>query len=365
MKNSRTGDAFGVPFGSLRDPLWYPRGALFPTVTVVIATKNSERTIDACLQSIRDQEYPQEKIDIILADGGSTDRTLEIVQRYRPEVLHIDSLIQHAEYNKGFAVRKATGDLLLMVDHDNVLPHRQWLQKMIQPLLDHPEVVGVETLRYRYDPRQNILDRYAALFGTSDPLAYSLGKADRVPYASSAYTLLGTAVNHGAYYLVRFDPEHVPAIGANGFVIRRQLLVTHALVGPRHFYHTDVNVDLIRKGFDTYAFIQDDIIHITSYKNLWGFLARRKLFMEQTHIRGSEQHARRYSVYTPRDRFKLMLFIFSALTVVKPTVDALRGYRKIRDRAWFLHPFLSCALVVLFTSAFLKTGIVRMARRSR
>ncbi|MBL7085732.1 MAG: glycosyltransferase [Candidatus Cloacimonetes bacterium] len=48
-----------------------------PKVSVVIPTYNSERTLGMCLESIRKQGYPRNKIEIIIGDGGSTDRTLE------------------------------------------------------------------------------------------------------------------------------------------------------------------------------------------------------------------------------------------------------------------------------------------------
>ncbi|MDP3685652.1 MAG: glycosyltransferase, partial [bacterium] len=62
-------------------------GDTLPTVTVVIATCNSERTIDGCLQSVRDQVYPHEVLDILCADGGSTDRTLEIARRFGANII--------------------------------------------------------------------------------------------------------------------------------------------------------------------------------------------------------------------------------------------------------------------------------------
>ena len=58
----------------------------FPTISVVIATHNSSRTLGRCLQSIRSQEYPQEKIEIIISDGASTDTTREIAFRVQGAV---------------------------------------------------------------------------------------------------------------------------------------------------------------------------------------------------------------------------------------------------------------------------------------
>lgn len=318
----------------------------FPTVSVVIATYNSIQTIERCLSSVRSQNYPQKKIDILIADGGSVDKTLEVIKKFDVTVFHVPTHLQNAEYNKGVAVRKARGKILLMIDHDNVLPHKDWLSQMIQPLLNHKEVVGVETLRYKYDKKLSLLDRYFALYGAGDPLAFYLGKADRLSYLYEIYNLLGESRDMGKYYLVKFKQNHIPTLGANGFLIRRDILMKHAMVDDEHFYHIDVNVDLINKGYNTYAFVKNDITHLTGYKDISNFLYRRKLFMEQFHFK--KYSSRRYSVFMPQDKFKLLIFIFISITFIKPTLDALRGYIKIRDIAWFLHPILCFGLLSIY-----------------
>lgn len=317
-----------------------------PTVSVIIATYNSIQTIQRCLFSIKTQQYPQDKIDILIADGGSTDKTLQVVEKFKAKILHIPSRLQNAEYNKGVAVRKATGELLLMIDHDNILPHEDWLMGMVKPLLENRGIVGVETLRYRYDPSLSLLDRYFALFGAGDPLAFYLKKADRLSYLYKTYNLLGDWKDLGAYYVVRFSKNHIPTLGANGFLVRRNILVKHALIDSSHFYHIDVNVDLINKGYNTFAFVKDDIIHLTGYKDISNFLYRRKLFMEQFHFK--KYRLRRYSVFMPQDTFKLIVFIIYSVTFIRPAIDALRGYIKIHDIAWFLHPFLCFSLLSIY-----------------
>ncbi|GCC09993.1 N-glycosyltransferase [archaeon] len=44
-------------------------------VSIIITTKNEEKNIANCLESIRTQSYPSEKIEIIVVDNNSTDRT--------------------------------------------------------------------------------------------------------------------------------------------------------------------------------------------------------------------------------------------------------------------------------------------------
>jgi len=50
-----------------------------PLVSVIIPTLNSAKTLKDCLESIVAQDYPKDKIEIIIADGSSTDGTLEIM----------------------------------------------------------------------------------------------------------------------------------------------------------------------------------------------------------------------------------------------------------------------------------------------
>ncbi len=323
-----------------------------PTVSIVIATYNAGRTIRRVFESIRSQDYPANLVDTIVVDGGSRDETQRIAAEYGADWYDAPRDKQNAEYNKSIGVAKARGDILFLLDHDNVLPNPTIMRRMVQPFLEDPKVVGVETLRYHYDRRASLLDRYFALFGAGDPVAWYLGKADRLSYMYDRWVLLGEATDRGDWIRVVFDSTRVPTLGANGCMVRRETLVKHADTRPGRFFHIDVHVDLIRKGYDTYGFIKDGILHLTGYKSLWAFLWRRKLFMEQFHLGTAgiaARSERRYSVYEPKDRRRLLWFIFISLTFVIPTWDALRGYRKIPDSAWFLHPFLCFGLVVLYS----------------
>ena len=57
-----------------------------PLVSFLIPTLNSERVLGDCLKSIVDQAYPKKKIEIIVADAGSKDKTLEIAKKYKAKI---------------------------------------------------------------------------------------------------------------------------------------------------------------------------------------------------------------------------------------------------------------------------------------
>lgn len=323
----------------------------YPSISVVIATYYSQDSIRECLDSLFSQDYPGEKIEVIIADGGSKDKTLSIISSYKIKLIHVPPDKQEAEYNKGVAVSKAKNEILLFIDHDNVLPHTNWLKKMIRPLIENENITGVEVLRFRYDPRDNILDRYFALLGGVDPVPYYLGKDARLSWAFDKYNLLGESKDMGGYYLVKFAKDKIPTLGANGAMIRRSLL-KYAKANPENFFHIDINYDLIQKGFNTYAFVKDDVVHFkrTRLTDFLKFLIRRKMIMEKQYF--EQVKKRRYAVFMgDQDKAGLIKYIIYSLTIVKPTYDSIRGFLKIRDLAWFLHPFICLSFLVIYSWA--------------
>lgn len=90
-----------------------------PLVSVVIPTYNNQNTIAVCLESIRHQTY--ENIEIIVVDGGSTDRTVNICNRYAVTMLETD-LGRAAARRRG--AEQAIGTWLFHVDSDMELSDR-------------------------------------------------------------------------------------------------------------------------------------------------------------------------------------------------------------------------------------------------
>jgi len=326
--------------------------SILPKISILIATYNSDRTLKQCLESVSNQDYPNSLIQLIIADGGSTDTTLQITKQFGAEIITVPKDKQSAEYNKGYGAQYATSEFILFIDHDNILPHASWLTKMIQPHLQNSDLVAVEPLRYAYRKEHSLLDRYFALFGVNDPVPFYLHKADRLSYIYDDYNLLGSSHQENGYVIVTFDqknPERIPTLGANGFLIRKRFFDV-ADKSPEHYFHIDINVDIIKKGHTKYAFINDEIIHLTNNK-LFNFLKRRKYFVDHYYVK--ESRNRRYSVYMKEDFWSLILYIIFTLTLVRPLWDSIRGWYKIRDIAWFIHPFMCFAFLYIYSSSIL------------
>lgn len=86
------------------------------TVSFVVPTKNSARTIGACVRSLRQQAH--ESVEIVLVDNHSTDRTCEIAAPYCDHVV-VAGPERCAQRNIGAA--RSTGQIVVFVDSDMVL----------------------------------------------------------------------------------------------------------------------------------------------------------------------------------------------------------------------------------------------------
>ena len=82
-------------------------------VSCIVNTRNEEKLIQNCLDSINNQTY--KGTEIIVVDNNSTDNTKQISQKYTDKVLNFGP---ERSYQKNFGARKASGEYLLFVDAD-------------------------------------------------------------------------------------------------------------------------------------------------------------------------------------------------------------------------------------------------------
>src|SRR3990170_9688 len=115
-----------------------------PSISIITPTYNSAKTLTSCLESIKDQDYRGE-IEIIIADGGSTDSTLVIAQKYTDKIY--PNPLKTGEAGKAAGVKHAKNEIIALIDSDNILPSGDWLSRMTEPFHDR-EIAGTEPLYY-------------------------------------------------------------------------------------------------------------------------------------------------------------------------------------------------------------------------
>src|SRR3989344_2742332 len=90
-----------------------------PKITFVIPILNSARLIKDCLESLRQQDYPQEKIEVIISDGGSKDNGAKIAKTYGARVIKNYKVLAEPGFMLG--AKHAKGELIVYIGADNRL----------------------------------------------------------------------------------------------------------------------------------------------------------------------------------------------------------------------------------------------------
>jgi cellulose synthase/poly-beta-1,6-N-acetylglucosamine synthase-like glycosyltransferase len=109
-----------------------------PKISFIVATHNNQNTIDECLKSIFELNYPKESIEVLVMDGCSKDDTIKIAQKYPVKIVS-EPLNAPAAYNH--AMNLVSYDIIGFIDSDAKV-EKEWLNKII-PYLDDPQTVGV------------------------------------------------------------------------------------------------------------------------------------------------------------------------------------------------------------------------------
>ena len=146
-----------------------------PGVSIIVPTFNSESTIDECLRSILELDYPKNLLEVIVIDGGSRDATTERVKKY-PVKLICSQLNPPASYN--LVLKKVENEIIGLIDSDAKV-EKTWLRKLVKHLNNSiiagasgtvetwnsnklvPRSIGYE-LTYRYRRLPGMIGRVAS-----------------------------------------------------------------------------------------------------------------------------------------------------------------------------------------------------------
>lgn len=138
----------------------------FPPVSLLIPAHNEEKVISRTLEAMTALDYPKGKLDIVVINDGSTDKTAEIVSQYAQQHTNVRLLtIPPGEGGKGksralnIGVSKTSSEIVAVYDADNT-PNSSSLKYLVAQLLLHPELGAVLGKFRTVNKARNILTRF-------------------------------------------------------------------------------------------------------------------------------------------------------------------------------------------------------------
>ena len=287
-------------------------------LSLVIPCRDKEDSkLKELLRSIEAQDFPKEELEILVITEGTSESA------------------------KAIGIRRAKGEVIGILASDNELVEKDTLSYAYESV---KEFGSVSPLRYFYKSDDDILNRYFSLIGGNDPLSFYMRKNDRFSYFEDYGIPPNNRMRTGLSW------------GDNGFFTYRHLLLKTDL---DNYYHVDNanEIDWIKKyGCQT---MSRYIWHKTG-GNIFSFFRKRYRYGLQ-HAFNPNRRWHLVDFSKPKDIVRLTWFIIASITLVNPLYTALRGYLKIQDKAWFLHPVCCLATVITYAILMMHLGLRKMS----
>lgn len=318
---------------------------LEPGFTIIIPVYNSEARISDCLERIKAQDYPVEKVQIIVADGGSTDNTVAIARGYGVTV--IDNPDRLAEHGVRVGMALAEREFVVIFADDNEFARGNWLA-VVEGIFTENPGVSAFFCRLGASPDDPAINQYYGLVDP-EPLSFFLNK-------NLSFYLAGAPakrVSGVAYQVFEVDPKKPLIWGANGLTFRTGIIKP---IWDTDIYMADIDAFQImhEQGNRQVAYSRELIVYHHHVSSLMQWRGKWKRNFQQ-HFLSHVQTRNLNWLYVRHFNIKIMLWTLYSLIPIFSGADALYRSVRYRDWHWLYHPaaaFLQATTylqVLLFT----------------
>lgn len=106
-----------------------------PLVSVIIAARNEAQNIQVCLDSLLNNDYPHDKVEVLVIDDHSTDNTLDIIRSFKDPKIHCVNLQSldisgSKKQALAYAATLAKGEIWMYTDADSIIP-ADWISMAV------------------------------------------------------------------------------------------------------------------------------------------------------------------------------------------------------------------------------------------
>ncbi len=147
----------------------------YPKLTAVLPIRNEERFIEQTIKYLQDQDFPTDKLEIIVVDGESDDKTREIVSRLvksDSRIRMINNPKRLSSAARALGVTEATGEIVTFIDGHTYIDNSQLLKNTAR-LMDEKHVSVLSRPQFLDTPDNTFFQRAVAM-ARKHPLGHGL-----------------------------------------------------------------------------------------------------------------------------------------------------------------------------------------------
>lgn len=203
---------------------------MYPFVSVIVPCYNEEKTIQYLLSAVVAQTYPQAKMELVIADGRSTDATRELIEKFQKEhpdfhITVVDNEARNIPSALNQAIRASRGEIIVRLDAHS-MPIPEYVERCVaaHQAGKGDNVGGVWEIRPGTDSwiAQSISFAAAHPLGVGDAmyrLKAAAGAVDTVPFGSFRRSLIDKIGFFDESLLANEDYEFNTRVRESGGVV--------------------------------------------------------------------------------------------------------------------------------------------------
>lgn len=314
-------------------------------LSIVIPTKNSGKNLEELLPSLRKQSY--QDLEIIVSDGKSDDKTLELAKKYDCTILHNTKIL--AEPGVSLGMKHAKCDLVMVLATDNIYTDRDALKKMVS-VFDDKSIVAAFP-KHESKSQYTLFSQYINTF--TDPFNHFLYR--NAANARTFHKVYKTVQHTEIYDVYDFNSCDVKPIlaFAQGFTIRKK------------FIEKDRNemddIQPVLKMIETgkkIAYVHSVELFHDTVRSQDHFI--RKIKWATKNALQSQKYgiAERRDTLTSAQKTRVYLFPVYSFSVILPFLRSIYGLIQDRHIIWLFHPYITfvTAFAIVSETLAIKMG---------
>jgi len=301
---------------------------LRPLVSFVTPMKEKDFRVIKLIKSIEKQNYPIDKIELIITDGGSNPKVLDECRKFNFVKIYNNprGFAEGSGMGKDQGIWKSKGKYVVIAESDIELMDPEWINKMVKPLEEDDQIFA-SVPKLHVSKSDGPTNRYLSYVGV-DPFAVYRSLEGQLELNKNI-----RKIQKEGYFVLELNKKEPYCMGSNGFMFRRSIIKD---VGD---YAQDVEfiARIAIKGYNKFAFVENARVWHKNVKSFNEFIKKRvKWTRNYSSVYIKEK--KDFNWITNKRKF---LFYCLKNILLFPNIPAgLRKSVKYGDTAWLLHPFL-------------------------
>lgn len=302
----------------------------YPLVSIITPTLNAEKYLNNFFKHLNKQTYPKNKIQIVVADGGSTDKTIKIAKKYKAIVVKNPYVMGQPGVYVG--MKNAKGKLLMVLPGDNIFKQDNAIEKIVNVFND--KTVYAVFPKHVSSRKDSLFTKYINTF--TDPFNHFLyGNAANARTFKNVYKTIQHNDLFDVYDYKTYPIKPILGI-TQGFTVKKDFIKLWKDIND------DINPvhELIKLNKKIVYMYSVDLYHHT-VRDINHFFRKQRWAAKNALEKKDYGVISRKESLSRDQKIRMYIFPIYALSIILPLIRTVYGYISDKEKIWFFHPVIS------------------------